>query len=196
MHAALNQPEKDRQGAESSEPQSHCDAWGDHLTTALRAYVVQRDAGKTVIAGYPWFLDWGRDSIIVARGMLHAGMEEEVVALLKIFGRFESDGTLPNTIHGSDASNRDTSDAPLWYGVLLEETAAQVGNALYHAPVSEGGPLLGEILFRIARTFLASGLLSGVHNALGPLGLGVKVAPVDIDAQATVAGGLKEESIP
>ena len=48
----------------------------------------------------------------------------------------------------------------------------------------------------IARTFLASGLLSGVRNALGPLGLGVKVAPVDIDAQATIAGGLKEESIP
>ena len=118
MHAALNQPEKDSQRAESSESQSHCDAWGDHLTTALRAYVVQRDAGKTVIAGYPWFLDWGRDSIIVARGMLHAGMEEEVVALLKIFGRFESDGTLPNTIHGSDASNRDTSDAPLWLSLI------------------------------------------------------------------------------
>ena len=48
----------------------------------------------------------------------------------------------------------------------------------------------------IARTFLASGLLDGVRNALGPLGLGVKVAPVDIDAQATIAGGLKEESIP
>ena len=162
MHAALNQPEKDIQRAKSSELQSHCDAWGDHLTTALRAYVVQRDAGKTVIAGYPWFLDWGRDSIIVARGMLHAGMEEEVVALLKIFGRFESDGTLPNTIHGSDASNRDTSDAPLWYGVLLEETAGQVGDALYHAPVSEGGPLLGEILFRIARGIL-KGTPNGIH---------------------------------
>ena len=54
----------------------------------------------------------GRDSIIVARGMLHAGMEEEVVALLKIFGRFESDGTLPNTIHGSDAST-ETPPMPL-----------------------------------------------------------------------------------
>ena len=122
---------------------------------------MQRDAGKTVIAGYPWFLDWGRDSIIVARGMLHASMQEEVVTLLKIFGRFESDGTLPNTIHGSDASNRDTSDAPLWYGVLLEETAAQMGDALYHAPLSEGGPLLGEILCRIAR-----GILKGTPNGI------------------------------
>jgi predicted glycogen debranching enzyme len=37
------------------------------------------------------------------------------------FGRFERDGTLPNTIFGEDASNRDTSDAPLWFGLVCEE---------------------------------------------------------------------------
>ena len=98
---------------------------GDHfyerLLNAVRAFVVRRGDGKTVIAGYPWFLDWGRDTFICARGLLAAGMTEEVKQLLLIFGRFERDGTLPNTIFGEDASNRDTSDAPLWYGLVCEE---------------------------------------------------------------------------
>jgi glycogen debranching enzyme len=99
------------------------DAFGQRLAVALRAFVVQRGAGKTVIAGYPWFLDWGRDSLIAARGMIAAGLTEEVRQLLEVFGRFEAHGTLPNTIHGEDASNRDTSDAPLWYGIVCEELA-------------------------------------------------------------------------
>jgi len=93
------------------------------LALALPAYVVQRAQGKTIIAGYPWFLDWGRDSLIAARGLLAAGMVDEVKELLEVFGRFEDRGTLPNIIHGEDASNRDTSDAPLWYGIVCEELA-------------------------------------------------------------------------
>jgi len=94
------------------------------LQQAARAFVVRRDNGKSVIAGYPWFLDWGRDTFISARGLLAAGMVEEVKQILMIFARFEKDGTLPNIIHGSDASNRDTSDAPLWFGVVCAELAA------------------------------------------------------------------------
>jgi glycogen debranching enzyme/glycosidase len=104
------------------------DRFGRQLALALRAFVVQRDSGKTVIAGYPWFLDWGRDSLIAARGLLAAGMADEVKQLLQVFGRFENRGTLPNIIHGEDASNRDTTDAPLWYGVVCEELA-NVGQA-------------------------------------------------------------------
>jgi glycogen debranching enzyme/glycosidase len=99
------------------------DHFAQRLALALRAFVVQRAQGKTVIAGYPWFLDWGRDSLIAARGLLAAGMIDEVKQLLEVFGRFEDRGTLPNIIHGEDASNRDTSDAPLWYGIVCEELA-------------------------------------------------------------------------
>ena len=84
---------------------------------------MRRDEGKTVIAGYPWFLDWGRDSLICARGLLAAGMIDEVKQLLLTFAKFEKDGTLPNTIHGNDVSNRDTSDAPLWFAVVCEDLA-------------------------------------------------------------------------
>jgi predicted glycogen debranching enzyme len=101
------------------------DTLGRQLAIAAQAFVVRRDDTRTVIAGYPWFLDWGRDSLIAARGLIAAGMLPEVRDLLVTFARFEKDGTLPNSIHGEDASNRDTSDAPLWFGIVCEELAAQ-----------------------------------------------------------------------
>lgn len=123
-------PESDgRAVADAPTPQppavsaSSADGSFERLSRAIRAFVVQRDSGKTVIAGYPWFLDWGRDSFICARGLLAAGMVEEVRQLVLTFARFERDGTLPNTIFGTDASNRDTSDAPLWFGLVCEGLA-------------------------------------------------------------------------
>ena len=104
-------------------PPNH-ESFEAQLLQAARAFVVRRESGKSVIAGYPWFLDWGRDTFISARGLLAAGMVEEVKQILVTFARFEKDGTLPNIIFGNDASNRDTSDAPLWFGVVCEELAA------------------------------------------------------------------------
>ena len=103
-------------------------SFSQQLSQAIQAFVVRRGAGKTVIAGYPWFLDWGRDTFIAARGLLAAGMTEEVKQLLLTFGRFEHNGTLPNTIFGEDASNRDTSDAPLWFGLVCEEIQMDLGS--------------------------------------------------------------------
>ena len=93
------------------------------LICAAQQFVVRRSEGKTVIAGYPWFLNWGRDTLICARGLLAGGMVEEVRQILLTFAKFEKDGTLPNTIHGDDVSNRDTSDAPLWFALACEEFA-------------------------------------------------------------------------
>jgi starch synthase (maltosyl-transferring) len=98
-------------------------SFDSQLLIAAKQFVVRRDEGKTIIAGYPWFLDWGRDSLICARGLLAAGMVKEVEQLLLTFAKFEQNGTLPNTIHGSDVSNRDTIDAPLWFAVVCQELA-------------------------------------------------------------------------
>ncbi len=100
------------------------DKFHDSLLRAVEAFVVRRGEGKIVIAGYPWFLDWGRDSLICARGLIAGGMIDDVRDLLLTFARFEENGTLPNTIHGENASNRDTSDAALWFGVACEELEA------------------------------------------------------------------------
>ncbi|MBI5801384.1 MAG: hypothetical protein HZA92_11795 [Verrucomicrobia bacterium] len=137
------------------------------LNRAIRAFVVRRDAGKTVIAGYPWFLDWGRDTLICARGLLAAGLRDEVRQILVTFGRFAEDGTLPNAIYGDNASNRDTSDAPLWYGVVCEDFADGDGEPhtasgeLYVTPVDARGRTIADVL----RT-IATGYLHGTPNGI------------------------------
>lgn len=139
------------------------------LLQAARAFVVRRGTGKSVIAGYPWFLDWGRDTFISARGLLAAGMIEEVKQILVTFARFEQNGTLPNTIFGNDASNRDTSDAPLWFGVVCEELATRENDsavvntekgtrnappALYSTVVNDAGRTIQQVLQSIAENYI------------------------------------------
>ena len=120
LTAELEEIKSGKRKAESGSSENNFEA---QLEVAAKQFVVRRDEGKTVIAGYPWFLDWGRDSLICARGLLAAGMTDEVKQLLLTFAKFEKDGTLPNTIHGNDVSNRDTSDAPLWFAVVCEDVA-------------------------------------------------------------------------
>jgi predicted glycogen debranching enzyme len=129
----------------------------EQLDQSARAFVVRRDEGKTVIAGYPWFLDWGRDSLICARGLLAGGMIDEVKQLLLTFARFEENGTLPNTIHGNDVSNRDTTDAPLWFAVACEELAALDKTEklkLYDTVADQRGRTLRDVLGSIATNYV------------------------------------------
>ncbi len=141
--------------------------FAEQLQRAIRAFVVRRDAGKTVIAGYPWFLDWGRDTLICARGLLAAGLRDEVKQILVTFGRFAENGTLPNAIYGDNASNRDTSDAPLWFGVVCEDCSGQrsaVGgqqDEFYSTAVDSSGRTLTDVL----RT-IATGYLRGTPNGI------------------------------
>jgi starch synthase (maltosyl-transferring) len=105
--------------------------------------------------------------------LLAAGMVEDVKQIILTFARFEEKGTLPNTIHGEDARNRDTSDAPLWFGIVCEELA-NVGQAsglsseapnpgLSSASPATGGrpgPLYSTIVDRRGRTI--AGVLSSI----------------------------------
>jgi predicted glycogen debranching enzyme len=94
--------------------------------------------------------------------MISAGMTEAVEQLLIAFGRFEKNGTLPNTIHGEDASNRDTSDAPLWYGVVVEELAAKIGERVYAIKVDASGRTVADVLSAIAAGY-AKGAPNGIQ---------------------------------
>jgi starch synthase (maltosyl-transferring) len=137
------------------------DSFGRWLANSIQAYVVRREDAKTVIAGYPWFLDWGRDSLICARGLLAAGMHEEVQQLLVTFGRFVEHGTLPNSIYGQDTSNRDTSDAPLCYALVAEELAQHEGPVFYETRVDARGRTIGQVLLEIA-----TGYYQGTPNGI------------------------------
>jgi glycogen debranching enzyme len=144
------------------------DPFETQLLRSASAFVVRRGPGKTVIAGYPWFLDWGRDTFICARGLLAGGMIEEVKQIVFIFARFEKDGTLPNTIFGEDASNRDTSDAPLWFGVVCEELAeilSQSGSdaavRAFYGTLVDGKRTLLDVLSSIV-----AGYMGGTPNGI------------------------------
>ncbi len=133
----------------------------DALTRALDIYVVRRDDLQTVIAGYPWFLDWGRDTLIVLRGLIAAGRTDDALAILREFGRFERQGTLPNMIRGQDDSNRDTTDAPLWFGVAAGDLMAVLGPAAVLTARCGDRPLR-DVLVSIA-THYRAGTPNGIH---------------------------------
>ncbi|MBD0344769.1 MAG: amylo-alpha-1,6-glucosidase [Coleofasciculus sp. Co-bin14] len=84
--------------------------------------------GPTVIAGYPWFNDWGRDTLIAIPGLaLATGRFAEAKGLLKTFGSYCRDGLIPNTFPGDGAEPIYNSiDASLWWieilGLYLEAT--------------------------------------------------------------------------
>ncbi|MBU6400029.1 MAG: glycogen debranching enzyme N-terminal domain-containing protein [Verrucomicrobia bacterium] len=132
---------------------AEADAFGRQLVAAARQFVVRRGTGKTVIAGYPWFLDWGRDALICARGLLAAGLIEEVRQLLVRFGALVDGGTLPNAIYGENTANRDTVDAPLWYGLACEDTADRAGEGFYATRVDGAGRTIADTLRQIGRGF-------------------------------------------
>ena len=89
--------------------------------TAMQSFIVRRGRLQTVIAGYPWFLDWGRDALIFARGLIRARKLDCAQKVLTLFGRFEENGTLPNMLLGDTPANRDTSDAPLWFCIACSD---------------------------------------------------------------------------
>ncbi len=71
---------------------------------------------KTIIAGYPWFTDWGRDSMISLPGLLLAtGRYSEARGLLKAFASFAHQGLIPNRFPDSgETLEYNTVDATLW----------------------------------------------------------------------------------
>jgi starch synthase (maltosyl-transferring) len=131
-----------------------CDVrFEQQLSSAARQFVVRRDPGKTVIAGYPWFLDWGRDTLICVRGLLADGMADDVRQILLTFAKFEKDGTLPNAIYGDNTLNRDTSDAPLWFALACEEFSQTSSQDFYSTPV-DANRTVREVLTSIAQNYL------------------------------------------
>ena len=87
-------------------------------------------AGLTVIAGYPWFGDWGRDTMIALPGLtLTTGRPDIAASILRTFARFVSDGLLPNRFpDGAEAPEYNTVDATLWYFVALDEYVRASGD--------------------------------------------------------------------
>ncbi|MEW5735916.1 MAG: amylo-alpha-1,6-glucosidase [Thermodesulfobacteriota bacterium] len=120
---------------------------GQAMDHAMDQYLVKRQGLSSVIAGFPWFLDWGRDSLIFCRGLIAAGKTRQAISVLGLFGQYEDGGTLPNAIFGADVGNRETSDAPLWFAAALGDIAAAEGMRALAGKA--GSRKLSEILLSI-----------------------------------------------
>ena len=84
--------------------------WVKPLVLAADQFIVDRPLadganGKTVIAGYPWFSDWGRDTMISLPGLTLVTNRAEVArAVLRTFARYVDRGMLPNRFPDSGAT--------------------------------------------------------------------------------------------
>lgn len=89
------------------------------LVKSADNFIVHREStgAKTIIAGYPWFTDWGRDTMIALPGLtLSTGRFDDAKEILYTFSRYVKDGLIPNMF--PDAGHEppyNSVDAPLWY---------------------------------------------------------------------------------
>jgi predicted glycogen debranching enzyme len=106
------------------------DDFARQLTLAADQFIVARGEEKTVIAGYPWFTDWGRDTMIALPGLtLATGRYDIAESILLEFGKHISQGMLPNRFpDGSSEPEYNTVDATLWYFEAVRAYAAATGN--------------------------------------------------------------------
>jgi predicted glycogen debranching enzyme len=127
-------------------------AWIRQLLLAADQFLVARRApgeasgtpvGSTIIAGYPWFSDWGRDTMIALPGLtLATGRAPLAAQILRTFARHVDEGLLPNRFpDAGEAPEYNTVDATLWYFVALHaycEHTADLGLARELLPVLVG----------------------------------------------------------
>lgn len=97
-------------------------SWINHLILAADQFIVNRlvpedPNGKTIIAGYHWFSDWGRDTMISLPGLtISTGRPEVARSILRTFARYVDQGMLPNRFpDAGEQPEYNTVDATLWY---------------------------------------------------------------------------------
>jgi predicted glycogen debranching enzyme len=105
------------------------------------------DSLRTIIAGYHWFTDWGRDTMISLEGLcLLTGRHREARWILRTFAGYVRDGLVPNLFpEGSHEGLYHTADATLWFFHALDRYLAHSGDVAF---LRELMPLLEEIVRR------------------------------------------------
>jgi len=86
-------------------------------------FIVKRASTKSfsIIAGYHWFADWGRDTMISLMGLIDTGKKKEAKSILTTFIKYLNEGMLPNRFpdYEGEAPEYNTIDATLWLFVAL-----------------------------------------------------------------------------
>ena len=106
------------------------DTFAQDLTAAADQYIVSRGDKKTVIAGYHWFSDWGRDTMIALPGLtLPTGRHEVARSILRTFAQHVDQGMLPNRFpDAGEMPEYNTVDATLWFFEAARAYLAYTGD--------------------------------------------------------------------
>jgi len=133
-------------------------SYASTLERAADAYLVPRGAGLSMLAGFPWFTDWGRDTFIAMRGLLLAtGRRGEAEAILLGWSGFVSEGMLPNRFpDDGGAPEYNSVDASLWFIVAVHDYLA-------------GGPVQAGVRDRLtgAVNAILEGYAGGTRYGIG-----------------------------
>ncbi len=128
----------------------HAPAWLRRCVVAADQFIVARPLSDdpdalSVIAGYPWFSDWGRDTMIALTGLtLRTGRHEIARKILTTFAAYIRDGMLPNYFpDGGETPEYNTVDAALWY---IQAVAAYVEASADVATLRDLFPVLDGIV--------------------------------------------------
>jgi predicted glycogen debranching enzyme len=116
----------------------------ERRTTAAAALAATA-SGRSVIAGYPWFSDWGRDTMIALPGLaLVTGRPEIAASVLRTFAGFVSQGMLPNRFpDAGEIPEYNTVDATLWYFIAVHAYLRHTRDAMLRAELY---PVLRDII--------------------------------------------------
>jgi len=136
MAAGLRQAELERRRQIAHLPESFIrsrDREGaavEALVQASDQFIVSRGAGSTVIAGYPWFSDWGRDTMTSLPGLaLTTGRPEVARGILLAFAAAVDQGMLPNRFpDAGETPEYNTVDATLWFFEAVRALASHSGD--------------------------------------------------------------------
>ncbi|MEH1891150.1 MAG: amylo-alpha-1,6-glucosidase [Nostoc sp.] len=125
-------------------------SWINHLVLAADQFIVNRPVpedphGKTIIAGYHWFGDWGRDTMISLLGLtISTGRPEVARSILRTFARYVDQGMLPNRFpDAGEQPEYNTVDATLWY---FEAVRAYYSSTDDDNLLGELFPILADII--------------------------------------------------
>ncbi len=108
----------------------HHTEFGKQLVAAADQFIVRRGTGHTVIAGYPWFSDWGRDTMISLPGLtLSTGRPEIARDIILEYSLHISEGMLPNRFPDEgETPDYNTVDATLWYFEAIRQYTESTGD--------------------------------------------------------------------
>ena len=127
-------------------PTAPADDFVRDLSAAAEQYIVARGDLKTVLAGYHWFSDWGRDTMIALPGLtLLTGKPEIARSILRTFAQHVDQGMLPNRFpDAAETPEYNTVDATLWFFEAARAYLAYTGDLEFLR--SELYPVFADII--------------------------------------------------